>query len=555
MGFGYGYSASVDHYADAFSNESGARVRKSFTTDMAAHVWAQESQTFGQSSKGVVYFHGRALFDYGAHYCAAYILPDESAFLYNASHVSPTTSGHVSTARYAARPRTGYPVPDLTGLLAGRADDSLHVRGPVARGDYEGTREWESDIDDRLADRDYIRAYCERHALELAPESMQFLLARVGLPKSAAKIRRDAERARDREEERRKREDRARAVDALRAFAKAESVESCAIAKRASPYDTGKSAARIADELASDVRSWRKRAGKDNVPVTYWREAWARLKALGESETVDSIARALDRRAGQRARAEARNAIRSALCNYRDGRPLQHTADESAHAFQRLSADSGFATIKAERARALSRSLARYMPGTAGAAIAALDNESHAFAAWASGIMKSDAMAQAREEWDAMREERERLLAEERERKERLALETWRAGGDPGTRIFASRPDGSAYIRATGVKRDESGAIVGGTLETSQGADVPLVQAVRGFRFIKLVRERGTAWHANGAQIRVGHFRVDRITTGGDMRAGCHRFAWQDIESLARSLGVFELAPDDSAVTRSREAA
>ena len=105
------------------------------------------------------------------------------------------------------------------------------------------------------------------------------------------------------------------------------------------------------------------------------------------------------------------------------------------------------------------------------------------------------------------------------------------------------------------MQRDSAGNITGGKLETSQGADVPLVHAVKAFRFIKLVKERGQGWQRNGAQVRVGHFTLDSIDTDGNMKAGCHNFEWQDIEALATRLGVFELPPSDDALSQSRVAA
>jgi hypothetical protein len=48
MGFGYGHKTS--HSGQAVNRETGERVASRFSNDMAAHVWAQRTQTFGQSS-------------------------------------------------------------------------------------------------------------------------------------------------------------------------------------------------------------------------------------------------------------------------------------------------------------------------------------------------------------------------------------------------------------------------------------------------------------------------------------------------------------------------
>lgn len=142
--------------------------------------------------------------------------------------------------------------------------------------------------------------------------------------------------------------------------------------------------------------------------------------------------------------------------------------------------------------------------------------------------------------------ERAKRQAEERQRQQErdaFAFEAWR-NGEPVQcpRSFYSRDDGSAYVTRTryadGVEE----------LRTSQGAAVPWEHAVKAFRFIRLCVERGEAWERNGRTVRVGHYTLDRIEAGGDMRAGCHRFAWDEMRALAEREGVFTLAPSDDAV-------
>lgn len=96
---------------------------------------------------------------------------------------------------------------------------------------------------------------------------------------------------------------------------------------------------------------------------------------------------------------------------------------------------------------------------------------------------------------------------------------------------YRATPDGAAYVRRRG-----------DNLETSQGAVVPWPHAVKAFRFIRLCRERGEAWQANGHTLRVGLFTVSSISAQGDMRAGCHTFRWAQMEALARSQGVYDAA-------------
>lgn len=87
---------------------------------------------------------------------------------------------------------------------------------------------------------------------------------------------------------------------------------------------------------------------------------------------------------------------------------------------------------------------------------------------------------------------------------------------------------GSVYVRRYGEE-----------LQTSRGASVPWEHAVKAFRLIRAVRARGEVWSSPpAAPVRVGHFRVDRIDANGDMRAGCHYFAWAEMSALADREGV-----------------
>ena len=74
----------------------------------------------------------------------------------------------------------------------------------------------------------------------------------------------------------------------------------------------------------------------------------------------------------------------------------------------------------------------------------------------------------------------------------------------------------------------------GESLETSKGASVPLSEAKRAFRFCMAVREKG--WHRNGQRFPVGEFQLDAVNSQGVV-AGCHRIAWPEIESFAKSQG------------------
>lgn len=139
------------------------------------------------------------------------------------------------------------------------------------------------------------------------------------------------------------------------------------------------------------------------------------------------------------------------------------------------------------------------------------------------------------------------------------AIQAWREtgratfNGPSGPQPWRGRladAQGGALLRVADVARDESGAVTGGRLITSQSAEVPLTHAIRAFRFLKLCRETGRAWRANGKTLAVGHFRVDSVDAQGNFRAGCHVINWPEVETVARLVGVFDLAPADTAEAR-----
>lgn len=160
-----------------------------------------------------------------------------------------------------------------------------------------------------------------------------------------------------------------------------------------------------------------------------------------------------------------------------------------------------------------------------------------------------EAIAEAGREAQAARAERE---AQERLERERAARESWLAGGP---RWRGADALGGAYLRAVDVTRNESGQITGGVLETSQGAEVPLVHALRVFRFLRHCRATGQDWHRNGRTLRAGHYQVDRVEPDGTFRAGCHLIRWAAVEDLAARLGVLDLEPDSGVLEPSNAAA
>ena len=154
----------------------------------------------------------------------------------------------------------------------------------------------------------------------------------------------------------------------------------------------------------------------------------------------------------------------------------------------------------------------------------------------------------------AERREAEALKrAERKERREREARE--KALADRAEAIADWRAGRRRYL-PYGVQHDSSGGallrvqmaadIETGQLQTSLGATVPLPDAIRVFRFVKLCKERGEAWRRNGRTLPVGAFQVDHVAPNGTFRAGCHLIHWPEIEAAARAAGVLDIAPADT---------
>lgn len=114
MGFGgYSYhtfqprkreSGAYERLADG---TEGKRVRRVHSVSQVIHIWAQRTQTNGESGKGNVYFEGDRLFDYGDHFCLGQFVTTpkgELVCFLNSDSYSITTSGHQSSTAHAVPP-------------------------------------------------------------------------------------------------------------------------------------------------------------------------------------------------------------------------------------------------------------------------------------------------------------------------------------------------------------------------------------------------------------------------------------------------------------------
>lgn len=80
----------------------------------------------------------------------------------------------------------------------------------------------------------------------------------------------------------------------------------------------------------------------------------------------------------------------------------------------------------------------------------------------------------------------------------------------------------------------------GDEIVTSHGARFPVEHGKRAFKAIAAIKASGQGWETNGKTIPLGHFKVDRVSPDGEVRAGCHVVAWPEIEHCAASLGLVE---------------
>lgn len=73
----------------------------------------------------------------------------------------------------------------------------------------------------------------------------------------------------------------------------------------------------------------------------------------------------------------------------------------------------------------------------------------------------------------------------------------------------------------------------GDRLETSRGAEVPFKHAVKAYLKAQQCRETGTTWKRNGETVAVGMYQLDSIDAQGNITAGCHTIAFDEMQRLA----------------------
>lgn len=535
-------------------------TRTVFDTAMVAHVWAQGTQEEGRNAARRVYFDGPRLFSYGAHFLTAYLLPDGAAFL-NSGRYSVSTSRHQSDARHAVRGRgydvpaclmnqgrSSFPLPDFMEKRVFNVPQFVTRSGAVVDSSYdaEGNHIATSRAKPRPATQaelkaaraDLLKLFLE--APETAPaESIVAAFRYAGAKpeeatKAAAKVAAaHAKRAAD-----------LKAEEAAKDKARAESW-----AKRAADLPLSTFADLVTEARAELARhnwqgAWERKAEALKGQA---KELWKARKAAKARGWIriaaDLKARESILRAGAAgleafaARSHARmtwgahrEAVRAGLGAIRRG----DNGGRSGPLIWTEAARGAVALGNACRNGIEGQAYMKARAALAGADLARM-------------VTGLDALAAA------FREREEAAKAEERAAalaKSAAALAAWREGAPGYLPGRLSDVQGGALLRARAVERDESGAIVGGFLETSWGASVPLAHALKAFRFLKLCRDTGKEWQANGKTLPVGHFRIESVTAAGSFKAGCHVINWPEVAALAARLGVADLAPADTTEAR-----
>ncbi len=131
-------------------------------------------------------------------------------------------------------------------------------------------------------------------------------------------------------------------------------------------------------------------------------------------------------------------------------------------------------------------------------------------------IINGHQKKKSQEERKAEKIRKERQAEQEKEAARKL--EEWKMGKD-------------VYIRTNG---NASLRINGDMIETSAGAEVPLKHAVK---ILPRIRS-GKPYVRNGHTIHLGQFALDAIDEQGNITAGCHTITREEIERIAKKIGI-----------------
>lgn len=126
--------------------------------------------------------------------------------------------------------------------------------------------------------------------------------------------------------------------------------------------------------------------------------------------------------------------------------------------------------------------------------------------------------------YEQLRREREALSALNNAEK----MEAWRAGRISNHYLPWDMP---TMLR-----------IVGETVETSRGAEIPLSHAVRACKALLPLLRAGLPYErqAHISTVHVGHFSIDSLSSDGELKAGCHRINREELELFVSQLEEME---------------
>ncbi len=478
---------------------SSARNGRKYSNDQAVHVWAQQNEQHGSNQKGSIFWTGPTIYSYGTHFPMGHFMPCGEVVLINSDGASVTTTAHQRRVRMAVNHRRTLYVPALASLC--------DRWGPLAllRSDRDESEQGRG----RLA----LAAYLAKYGPDMGREAFDYLAALAKLNGSRLLAKAVKERA-----DKSAREDKAarkHLLDCGKAFAAMSDGEFFAhVAEHTDRYSFPR--------FIKDMRRYHRAASAAKFTARKTR-LWQLIALLDDTAAIQRARKRNDIvRANKYAR-EHITTIRALI--QRATTPLD--ANPNAQEFH--SGDWG-------RLQSAIRLLRDSAPRLRKSSI--MGNLYH----FAGANCAHESKLEVERAAEFRRTEGARREAE------RAALKGRWLAGEP-VRWTGAAADGSALLRI--VDRDRSGTAEGEgrlehmTLETSQGAEVPLRHALRVFQFVKLCRERGTAWHRNGRTLRVGHFQVDAIDTQGNFTAGCHNIGWSEVERVAKEHGLFDLPAHD----------
>ena len=117
-------------------------------------------------------------------------------------------------------------------------------------------------------------------------------------------------------------------------------------------------------------------------------------------------------------------------------------------------------------------------------------------------------------------------MVKRREEEQRETMEKWLAGEDVRITYYG----GAARLRVK-----TTTVLIGGEqdrhtfVETSQGASVPVKDALLLWNLATRCRGRQQGWKRNGENLRLGSYHLDSVTKEGNAVIGCHRLNYEEM--------------------------